>query len=628
MQLLSTIGKALMKKMAIKIAGIMLLIAACVQMSAQTPDSAPVPSNQPAAESVVIPSGQIFIMQLDTALHTHTTKKGDKVKFHTAADVVLDNQIVIPNQSLIRAVVSKCKRAGIAHGRAELQLRFETIKLGNGKEIPIQATVTRAGFDPVDGKTGEDVKVKGEKGSGIDSDEVIKGAAQGAIVGVIFGGLGGAAKGSAAGGAVPVVGGLLKRGPDIDFPRSTMFEARFDKPVELPRELVQAQNAPQSPRSLPKKELKTERGSSGDLAIIQDTEQADPNIQQKDRPVLKRHKSEDARDVESETPQIASNTTPVPAVLKPAPAPPPDVDPSEAVTISVKVKMVQVDTVVRDRSGRLMDSLKQGDFKIYEDGVLQEIAGFSQDALPLSVALVVDRSESEAPYIDELRRIAVQALNALKPKDEVCLFSFAADVARLEELTSDRQRIASALDRIRAGGSTNIMDALHDAIKYLAMAAPDSRRAIILISDNEQTEHPRFSDHEVVNFAQERDTVIYSLKTGADFNLLSITNTLSSLVSGNNAVKKVAQETGGELMEVSHITSLSSSLRSVISRLRSRYSLGYYPSSANQGGAFHSITIRLDDQFGKQGNDYFVHAKRGYYSTSATNRSASVDQFK
>jgi VWFA-related protein len=310
-----------------------------------------------------------------------------------------------------------------------------------------------------------------------------------------------------------------------------------------------------------------------------------------------------------------------------APPPPPSLD-SEDVTISVKVKMVQVDTVVRDKSGRLMDSLKQGDFKIYEDGVLQEIAGFSQDALPLSVALVVDRSGSEAPYIDELRRIAAQALNALKPKDEVCLFSFAKDVERLEELTPDRQRIVSALDRIRAGGSTNIMDALHDAIKYLAMAAPDSRRAIILISDNDQNGHSQYSEHEVANFAQERDTVIYSLKTGEDFDLLSITDKLSSRVLGNNAVKKVAQETGGELMEVSHSTYLSSSLRSVISRLRSRYSLGYYPSSANQGGAFHSIAIRLDDQFGKPGNDYFVHAKRGYYSTSATNRSASVDQFR
>ena len=79
---------------------------------------------------------------------------------------------------------------------------------------------------------------------------------------------------------------------------------------------------------------------------------------------------------------------------------------SATATIRVRVRMVQVDAVVRDRAGRMIDNLTADDFRVYEDGVLQEMQSFSRDELPLAVALVIDRSGSVGPYISELRRIA------------------------------------------------------------------------------------------------------------------------------------------------------------------------------------------------------------------------------
>jgi hypothetical protein len=81
-------------------------------------------------------------------------------------------------------------------------------------------------------------------------------------------------------------------------------------------------------------------------------------------------------------------------------------------------------------------------------------------------------------------------------------------------------------------------------------------------------------------------------------------------------VNKITQETGGEIINVRKADSLDSALESVINRLRMRYSLSYYPTSAAQGGAFHTITVRLTDTHGKAGSDYFMHAKRGYYATA------------
>jgi Ca-activated chloride channel family protein len=150
----------------------------------------------------------------------------------------------------------------------------------------------------------------------------------------------------------------------------------------------------------------------------------------------------------------------------------------------VDVKLVPVDVVVRDRSGKPLATLQEADFRIFEDGVEQSLQSFSNDQAPLAVALVIDRSESVAPRMRRIQSAAYQALQHLKRDDTVCLFSFAGDVQRIEDLTASRQRIANRIGTIKAGGGTRIVEAVDEALRYLQGAAQDRRRAVILISDN------------------------------------------------------------------------------------------------------------------------------------------------
>ena len=583
------------------------VIAFCVQPDRVRPAVAQTAESAPTPESIIIPSGHKFIMQLGTALHTRTTRQGDRVEFTTAADIVVDNEVVIPNNSLIRGTVIKAKRAGRLFGRAEIHLRFDDVKLADGTVLPIKATITRMGFDPVDPKAGEDPKLKGEPGEDGDAKAVATGAAQGAIIGVLSGSAKGAMYGAAAGAAITVAQMAIKRGPDLDLPRSTMFEAQFDKPIDIPAKSLQAQNAPSAapPTEARAAAIMPDEEKAIGQPVLNDTTAAPSSV-------------EIAATRQPETPAMASSAEP------PARA---NADPqwaggSAVATISVKVRMVQVDAVVRNRAGRLIDNLKADDFRVYEDGVLQEIQSFSRDELPLAVALVVDRSGSVANYIAELRKIATRALDQLKPQDEVCLFSFADTVDRLEGLTNDRRRIADALDRIRAGGGTDITDALHDSVTYLARTAPGRRHAIILVSDNQQTVDPQASEAETIKTAVESETVVYSLKTsGEPFQLGA---QLPSLILGSGPVNKITRETGGEVISVGRVSSLDSALGAIISRLRMRYSFGYYPAGTAQGGAFHEISVVLTDRYGKAGSDYFIHTKRGYYATSGSAASSTA----
>ncbi len=580
----------------------------------------------PGPGALSIPQGQKFILRLETALHTNHTHKGDRVEFKTASDLFVENQLVIPSGSLVKATVTKCKRAGRLGGRAEIQLRLDEVRLSDGTMSPLRATITRAGLDLLAANKGGQPSIKGESGAGGSAGQVLSGGIQGAVIGVISAGGKGALYGGAAGAAIAVAGMVFRRGPDLDLPQDTLFEARFDQPLAVPMVVAQrAQQIAQNPPAEPQDQVR----------------QAEEPI--RSRPVLRRpRETEQAQPAPSTDPQapVGAPTIPTPEPppsTTPPPEPPPTFPPAEAhppltppvrstpspteakpadpaaYKLSVNVRMVLVDAVVRDRSGQMIENLKKDDFRVYEDGVEQQIQTFSRDELPLAVAIVIDRSGSVAPYIDELRRIAYRALMQLKPQDRVALFSFASTVERLEDLTADRQRIADRIAHIRAGGGTDIVDALYDATAYLAKSAPDCRRAIILVSDNQATVRPRASEGETIRLAMETETVVYSLKTAGQGAALAMR--LPNLVLSTNPVGKVTQDTGGEIIDVKNVGMLDAALGAVVSRLRLRYAIGYAPPAQGRG-AFHTIEVRLADRMGSPGKDYTVHARRGYYSTT------------
>jgi len=99
--------------------------------------------------------------------------------------------------------------------------------------------------------------------------------------------------------------------------------------------------------------------------------------------------------------------------------------------------------------------------------------------------------------------------------------------------------------------------------------------------------------------------------------LLRIPNWLG----GNSSVQTIVRETGGEMIDVESTGSLDSALATVITRLRLRYTLGYYPSNTARDGAFRKIDVRLVEHFGRPVQDYSVHSRRGYYPPGSSGAS-------
>ncbi len=289
--------------------------------------------------------------------------------------------------------------------------------------------------------------------------------------------------------------------------------------------------------------------------------------------------------------------------------------PASIPTFKVAVNLVLVEATVRDRHGGIIDGLKRDDFEVFEDGIKQQIRYFSRDELPLALALVIDRSTSIAAVLEELRLAALDTLTLLKPEDQVAMFTFADRSKLAVALTRDRNAIVDEIPAILVGGGTDINDALADAADYLGEAAPARQHAIILVSDNEATTPSLSNEQHVIITALKTQTSIYSIEIGFQEHGRRLFHPLAE--SSFDAIRHIAGETGGEVVELRTAGSIETAMNIVISRLKQRYTLGYISANQNMDGAFRTIEVQIAGQSKHGKNQYKIFTRRGYYAPAA-----------
>jgi len=371
--------------------GLIAVVCLSLGIRAQSTSTAsqPSPAVASVAQDLTVSPGEKLVVQLETPLHTGSTRDGDRAYFRTSDEVLAAGTVAIPRGSEVRATVTHVRRPGRLAGRAEMRLRFDDVRLADGTVLPLQASILWAGYTDIKTSKEGDQSLKGDGANDSGLIVVGQGGMQGALMGVMMGGRKGALYGGAAGAAVGLASVMLQRGPDPDLPRDMLFELKFDWAFQVPAAV--AQRAVQLARSIPVGPPSISRGSypaPADTTPPDSTSSPVPDFSQDNEPA--------PAPAESGTVEVASvgRTTP-PVVLPPAGSSdnsqPPAVDTNgtDDFLLKVDVQLVMVDATVRDRTGRPMETLRRDDFRVFENGTEQPIQSFSRDEYPLAVALEV-----------------------------------------------------------------------------------------------------------------------------------------------------------------------------------------------------------------------------------------------
>lgn len=121
-------------------------------------------------------------------------------------------------------------------------------------------------------------------------------------------------------------------------------------------------------------------------------------------------------------------------------------------TLNVQVKVVNVLATVRDKHGKIVNNLSKDDFILEEDSRPQNIHYFSKENdLPLTLGLLVDTSLSQRRVLDQERSASESFLDQMlrENKDKAFVIHFDREVELLQDLTSSRQKLESALNLLK-----------------------------------------------------------------------------------------------------------------------------------------------------------------------------------
>jgi Ca-activated chloride channel family protein len=302
--------------------------------------------------------------------------------------------------------------------------------------------------------------------------------------------------------------------------------------------------------------------------------------------------------------------------------PPPEVDADDVLRFNTT--LVTVPLTVKNRAGGYIANLRREDFRIYEDRIEQEIVHFETPEAPVTVALLVDVSDSTQIKLKNIQDAAIAFVKQLHPDDRIVVIAFDKRVITLAEFTADRTVVSNAIRSLQTGGGTSLYDAIETALTD-ELRQINGRKAVVLLTDGMDTSSTKATFETSLQLIQRLDTLIYPIQYNSYDDLrgkqLSSENNqtgaaIYTMPNGEPIYKAYERATrylrltaltsGGRFYEATSLKNLERSFAQIAEELRQQYVLGYYPKNQGSKKEKRRITLTVSNPDGE------VHARESY----------------
>jgi Ca-activated chloride channel homolog len=262
--------------------------------------------------------------------------------------------------------------------------------------------------------------------------------------------------------------------------------------------------------------------------------------------------------------------------------------------IRIDSRTVEVYVSVTDAKGKPVMSLQSEDFRVFEDGREQELRIFEPASTGITLALLIDTTASVAADLPHVKNAVGRLLGALRPDDNVGLFTFATSLSPLSDFTTDRKKTLGAVLQTRAAGATALFDSLTQLSRSLSKMT--GKKAILLFTDGDDTVSI-LSLEKSLDETRRVGIPIYAMLYGralGDSNLLK-------------RLENISKASGASSFRIRQPSDLPLAFQSVAEDLQDQYLLGYQ-FKGDPKKDWHSLKVEVTKQ-----QKLNVSSREGYW---------------
>ena len=286
-------------------------------------------------------------------------------------------------------------------------------------------------------------------------------------------------------------------------------------------------------------------------------------------------------------------------------AQPPATNSSQDYRLSVETALVVLHATVTDQNSRPIADLTQGEFKVFENNVEQQIKVFKREDIPVSVGIIVDNSGSMRDKRRGVNAAALKFVHSSNEKDEVFIVNFSDDAYIDTDFTDNIPLLEEGLEKIDARGGTALYDALDLSLQHITESASLDKRVLILITDGED-DASKLSLEQLVQSIQHSNVMIYTV------GLLSGEGG-GTTRRAKRALQEISKASGGAVFFPKDPDDVLSIATTIANDIRNQYVIAYSPTNAAQDGSFRKVEVRVVSP--KRGK-LNVRTRTGYYAQS------------
>jgi len=309
--------------------------------------------------------------------------------------------------------------------------------------------------------------------------------------------------------------------------------------------------------------------------------------------------------------------------------------------IAIVTQMVPVTCSVSTSAGDPVPGLKRDDFRVYDNGVEQNIAYFDASSEPASVAMIIDASPSVLRETDEMKRAADTLIDALAPLDQAAVADFSAHTYLQLPFSDVRELIRRAVARVDPRelladtGGSNIYEAVYLVAQDL-FPGRKGRKSIVLLTDGQDSglgltldpssasARPGGADNrltfdDVATLLASEDVQVFAVSTEnrpkimtPDWLAAHASTTLLTRSSRDQAIPpytlylaELVRRAGGQLYFLRERQTLADTFREIARNIRAEYTLGFYPRASTEAsgtaaapvpGGWHQLRLEIRRQ--------------------------------